>query len=69
MIDLLLDGKTAMVTGASRGLGRAAAEALHEQGVRILVAACSIDQFKDLDRGARSASRQRIAICRIGRRS
>lgn len=48
MIDLQLDGKTAIVTGASRGLGRAAAEALHGQGVRILAAARSIDQLEEL---------------------
>lgn len=48
MIDLELGGKTAIVTGASRGLGRAAAVALHEQGVRILAAARSIEQLEDL---------------------
>lgn len=36
MIDLALEGKVAIVTGASRGLGRAAATALAEQGVRVV---------------------------------
>ena len=33
MIDFQLEAKVAIVTGASRGLGRAAAVALAEQGV------------------------------------
>ncbi len=61
MIDLLLDGKTAMVTGASRGLGRATAEALYEQGVSILAAARSIDQLKDLE--SRDPERIRAVQC------
>ncbi len=48
MIDLQLDGKTAIVTGASRGLGRATAIALHEQGVRVLAVARSIDDLETL---------------------
>lgn len=48
MIDLELDGKVAIVTGASRGLGRAAAEALAAQGVRVLAAARSEKDLQDL---------------------
>lgn len=33
-----LDGKTGIVTGAGRGIGRAAAQLLAEQGARILAA-------------------------------
>ena len=61
MIDLELDGKTAIVTGASRGLGRAAAEALHEQGVCILAAARSVDQLEDL--ASRDPDRIRPVQC------
>ena len=61
MIDLELDGKTAIVTGASRGLGRAIAEALYEQGVRLLAAARSIDQLKDLE--SRDPERIRAVQC------
>jgi len=61
MIDLELDGKTAIVTGASRGLGRATAEALYEQGVSILAAARSIDQLKDLE--SRDPERIRAVQC------
>jgi 2-deoxy-D-gluconate 3-dehydrogenase len=50
MIDLKLDGQVAIVTGASRGLGRAAALALAGQGVRVLAAARSLDELKELEK-------------------
>lgn len=49
MIDLDLDGKVAIVTGASRGLGRAIASALAEQGVRVLAVARSVDDLRQLE--------------------
>jgi 2-deoxy-D-gluconate 3-dehydrogenase len=49
MIDLQLEGKTAIVTGASRGLGRATAIALHQQGVRVLAVARSLDDLEALE--------------------
>ena len=48
MIDFELEGKVAIVTGASRGLGRAAATALIEQGVRVLAVARSLDDLQEL---------------------
>ncbi|MGI9229045.1 MAG: SDR family NAD(P)-dependent oxidoreductase [Gammaproteobacteria bacterium] len=48
MIDLCLNGKVAIVTGASRGLGRAIAIALAEQGVRVLAVARSVDALEQL---------------------
>jgi 2-deoxy-D-gluconate 3-dehydrogenase len=50
MIDLKLDDQVAIVTGASRGLGQAAAMALVEQGVRVLAAARSLDQLVELEK-------------------
>ena len=50
MIDLKLDNQVAIVTGASRGLGQAAALALVEQGVRVLAAARSLDELKELEK-------------------
>src|SRR5690348_2378714 len=41
-MDLALAGKTAVVTGASRGIGLATARALTEEGVRVIGAARSI---------------------------
>ena len=49
MIDFELDGKVAIVTGASRGLGRASAIALLEQGARVLAVARSLDGLKELE--------------------
>ncbi len=49
MIDFQLEGKVAIVTGASRGLGRAAAEALVEQGALVLAVARSVDELQKLE--------------------
>jgi 2-deoxy-D-gluconate 3-dehydrogenase len=48
MIDLQLEGKTAIVTGASRGLGRATAQALQEQGCRVLAVARTLEDLESL---------------------
>ena len=43
-----LDSKTALVTGASQGIGREIAKALAVQGARVVVAARSEDKLNDL---------------------
>jgi 3-oxoacyl-[acyl-carrier protein] reductase len=43
-----LDGKTALVTGASRGIGEATAKKLAEQGARVVLAARSVDRLEAL---------------------
>lgn len=48
-MDFELDGKVAIVTGASRGLGRASTIALVEQGARVLAVARSLDGLKELE--------------------
>ncbi len=52
MIDLQLEGQVAIVTGASRGLGQAAALALAGQGVRVLAAARSLEDLKAMEKTA-----------------
>jgi 3-oxoacyl-[acyl-carrier protein] reductase len=41
-----LDGKTALVTGASQGIGRAIALGLARQGARVVLAARSVDKLE-----------------------
>lgn len=50
-----LAGRTAVVTGASSGIGRALALALTARGMRVVAAARSLDQLNDLAREAGSA--------------
>lgn len=44
------DGKTALVTGASKGLGRAIALALHDAGAHVIAAARASDDLESLSK-------------------
>src|SRR4051794_38327802 len=48
IMDLNLAGKIAIVTGASRGIGRAIAQTLAAEGMKISAAARSRDQLDEL---------------------
>jgi 2-deoxy-D-gluconate 3-dehydrogenase len=48
MMDFQLEGKVAIVTGASRGLGRATAKALVAEGAKVLAVARSEDDLRSL---------------------
>lgn len=47
-MDLKLAGKVAIVTGASKGIGRAIAEVLATEGMKLVLAARSADLLQDL---------------------
>lgn len=47
-MDLQLTGKTALVTGASVGIGRAIAKALAAEGVRVAVSARRVEKLEEL---------------------
>lgn len=45
---LRLQGKTAIIVGASKGIGRAIAEVFAEQGAKLLLVSRDVDKLKDL---------------------
>lgn len=47
-MDLQLAGKVAIITGASRGIGRAIAEVLSEEGMRLVLAARSVELLNEV---------------------
>ncbi len=53
-----LDGKTALVTGASQGIGRTLALQLAQQGARVIPAARSVDKLESVAEEIRSAGGQ-----------
>jgi len=58
-----LTNKTALVTGASRGIGRATASALADSGARVLVHyGCSVQDAESLVTGIRSKGGRADAI-------
>ena len=54
MIDYGISGKTAIVTGGSRGIGRACAMALAGQGVNVVIAARRLDLLEEAAKDIRA---------------
>ncbi|NNG16826.1 MAG: SDR family NAD(P)-dependent oxidoreductase, partial [Gemmatimonadales bacterium] len=62
-----LEGKTAVVTGGGRGIGRAIATALVEAGASVVVAARSKAMLDDVEGSLRDAGHQAWAVpCDVG---
>jgi dehydrogenase/reductase SDR family member 4 len=64
-----LDGKVAIVTGSSRGIGRAIASALARAGASVVVSSRKVDACEAVAESLRSEGLQAIAAaCHAGRR-
>ena len=63
-----LQGKAAIVTGASRWIGAATAQVLAQQGVAVILAARSLDQVEKVAEGIRQAGGKASAVaCDVSR--
>jgi len=62
-MDLGLKGKTALVCASSRGLGRACAEALAREGVRVVINGVNNDTLKKTADALRKSGAQVEAVC------
>ena len=62
-----LNGKTALVTGASGGIGGAIASALHAQGARIVLSGTRLEALESLR--AALGDRASVAVCNLGDRT
>lgn len=64
-----LTGKVAIVTGSSKGIGRAIAEALARAGAKVVISSRKIESSEEVAKGLRDEGREAIAIpCHIGKR-
>jgi 3-oxoacyl-[acyl-carrier protein] reductase len=57
-----LEGKTAVITGAGRGIGRATAHALAREGANIVLAALEVDQIEAVAAEVRAIGREALAV-------
>lgn len=57
-----MDKRTAFVTGASRGIGRACAKSLAEAGARVVLAARSLDKLEEVAAEMRATGREAFAV-------
>jgi NAD(P)-dependent dehydrogenase (short-subunit alcohol dehydrogenase family) len=49
-MDLELDGKVAIVTGASKGIGLAIVQTLVNEGINVVGGALTVDSLEGIDR-------------------
>ena len=60
-MDLQLNGKVVMITGASKGLGRAMASAFAAEGARLSICARGADALADAEKELKSAGAEVLA--------
>ena len=68
-MDLGLDGKVALVTGGSKGIGRACAERLAAEGCEVLIVARTAGDLEQAAAAIREAGGRRVEICATDLRS
>jgi 3-oxoacyl-[acyl-carrier protein] reductase len=68
-MDLGLNGKVALVTGGSKGIGRACAERLAGEGCDLLIVARTAGDLEEAAAALREASGRRVEICATDLRS
>lgn len=65
-----LSGKVAVVTGSSRGIGRASAELLAKMGAKVVVSSRKADACEEVAKGIRDGGGDALVIpCNISRRN
>lgn len=65
-MDLQLQGKRALVLGASRGLGMAIAKGLAAEGVEVYAAARSVDKITDWAKGMENVHAVQLDLSKLG---
>ena len=61
-----LEGRTALITGSSRGIGRAIAERMAQAGARVVVSSRKLDACEEVVATIRNAGGEAIAVpCNI----